>query len=42
MPFAMLLQSKKGVADLCSYQLQLIHVQMHVYTGIKDFIAMLL
>ena len=38
-PFTML--PKKGVADhdLCLHQLQLIHVQMHEHTGIKDFIA---
>ena len=35
-PFAMLLRlPKKGVADLCLYHLQL----MHVHTGIKDFLA---
>ena len=28
--------TQKGVADLC---LQLMHVQMHVHTGIKDFLA---
>ena len=27
--------TKKGVADLCLYELQL----MHVHTGIKDFLA---
>ena len=31
--------SQKGVADLCLYQLQLMHLQMDVQTGIKDFIA---
>ena len=41
MSFAMLLWlPKKGAADLCLYQLQLMHVQMHVHTGIKDFLAM--
>ena len=28
-----------GVAHLYLYQLQLMHVQMHVHTGIKDFLA---
>ena len=28
--------TQKGVADLCLYQLQLMHVQMHVHTGIKN------
>ena len=34
--------TQKGVADLCLYQLQLMHVQilMHVHTGIKDFPVM--
>ena len=32
--------TQKLVADL--YQLQLIHVQMHVHNDIKDFIATLL
>ena len=31
--------TQKGVADLCLYQLQLMHLQMHVHTGINDFIA---
>ena len=40
MPYAMLPQQpKKGVADLCLYHLQLMHVQMHVHTSIKDFLA---
>ena len=29
----------KGVAYLCLYQLQLMHMQMHMHTGIKDFLA---
>ena len=28
---------KKGVADLCLYQLATMHVQMHVHIGIKIF-----
>ena len=35
-----LVATKKGVADLCLYQLQLMHMQMHVHTGIKDFLVM--
>ena len=31
--------TQKGMADLFLYQLQLMHVQMYVHTGIKDFIA---
>ena len=31
--------TQKGVADLFLYQLQLMNVQMHVHTGIKDFLA---
>ena len=31
--------TQKGVADLCLYQLQLMHMQMHVHTGIKDFLT---
>ena len=27
------------MADLCFGQLQLMHAQMHVHTGIKDFLA---
>ena len=37
MPFAILayfLQPLKNVADLCSYQLATMHVQMHVDTGV--------
>ena len=30
---------KKGVADLCLYHLQLMLVQMHVHTSIKEFLA---
>ena len=33
-----LVATQKGVADLCLYQLQLMHVQMHAYTGIKYFL----
>ena len=29
--------AKKDMVDLCLYQLQLMHVQMHVQTGIKIF-----
>ena len=32
--------TQKGVADLCLYQLQLMHLQMHVHTDINDFINM--
>ena len=40
MPFTMFLRlPKKGVADLCLYQLYLMLAQMHVHTGIKDFLA---
>ena len=42
MPFAMLLQlPKKCVADLCLYQLQLMHLQMHVHTGINNLLRSL-
>ena len=30
---------QKGVADLCLYQLQLMHMRMYVHTGIKYFLA---
>ena len=30
--------TQKGVADLCLYHLQLMHMQMRVHTGIKDFL----
>ena len=31
--------TQKGVAYLCLYQLQLMHMQMYLHTGIKDFLA---
>ena len=31
--------TQKSVADLCLYHLQLMLMQMHVHTGIKDFLA---
>ena len=34
--------TQKLVADLHLYQLQVMHVGMHVHTGIKDFLATLL
>ena len=31
--------TKEGKADLCLYQFQLLHLQMHVHTDSKDFLV---